>query len=242
MGRVSRKSQSKNPMAKGDQLYVYREFLNLEGVYEHHGIDCGDGTVIHYRKPSEIIERTSLETFSRGNSLYVKEYISGFYFIPEVVVQRAESRLGENKYNLLFNNCEHFATWCKVGLSESRQLQEFVPIITHLQSAGLYEPLKTALVGADPSNARSLLKGALGDIKEVWDELQPKYKTSLEEIQTWNQVAIKALEQNRDDLARAALHKKRENKKQSEQYKEQLDQLAIMAEDVLKSLLTANQL
>jgi hypothetical protein len=62
-------------MARGDQLYVYREFLNLEGVYEHHGIDCGDGTVIHYRKPSEIIERTSLETFSRGNSLYVKEYI-----------------------------------------------------------------------------------------------------------------------------------------------------------------------
>jgi hypothetical protein len=229
-------------MAKGDQVYVYREFLNLEGLYEHHGIDCGDGTVIHYRKPSEVVERTSLETFSRGNAVYVKEYISRFYFIPEVVVQRAESRLGESKYNLLFNNCEHFATWCKIGFSESRQLQEFIPILTHLQTAGLYAPLKKALVGADPSNARSLLKGALGDIKEAWDELQPKYQTALNEVETWNKVAIAALEQNRDDLARAALHRKRENKKQAQAYQEQLDKLAIMAEDVLKSLLTANQL
>ncbi len=30
-------------MARGDQVYVYREFFSLDGVYEHHGIDCGDG-------------------------------------------------------------------------------------------------------------------------------------------------------------------------------------------------------
>lgn len=46
-------------MARGDQIYAYRELLNLQGVYAHHGIDCGDGSVIHYRKPSEIVERTS---------------------------------------------------------------------------------------------------------------------------------------------------------------------------------------
>ncbi|TRU83670.1 MAG: NC domain-containing protein, partial [Microcystis novacekii Mn_MB_F_20050700_S1D] len=44
-------------MARGDQIYAYRELLNLQGVYAHHGIDCGDGSVIHYRKPSEIVER-----------------------------------------------------------------------------------------------------------------------------------------------------------------------------------------
>jgi hypothetical protein len=26
-------------MARGDQIYVFREFLNLQGIYEHHGID-----------------------------------------------------------------------------------------------------------------------------------------------------------------------------------------------------------
>lgn len=38
-------------------------------------------------------------------------------------VQRAYSRLGENKYSLIFNNCEHFALWCKTGISESRQVE-----------------------------------------------------------------------------------------------------------------------
>jgi hypothetical protein len=224
-------------MARGDQIYVYREFLNLEGVYQHHGIDCGDGTVIHYRKPSEVVEQTSLETFTRGNPYYIKEYTSGFYFIADLVVERAMNRLGEKKYNLLFNNCEHFATWCKTGVNVSYQLEEFIPIISHLKAAGLYDPLKQALVGAEPSNARSLLNGALADIKEAWDDLQPRYKQAIAEVDTWNKVAIKALEQNRDDLARAALHRKRENKILAEQYQEQLAQLAVMTEDVLKTLL-----
>jgi len=97
-------------MAIGDQVYVYRELLNLKGLYQHHGIDCGDGTIIHYRKPSEVVEQTSLEIFARGNRVYIREYIEGFCFIPEIVVHRAIARLGEQKYNLLFNNCEHFAT------------------------------------------------------------------------------------------------------------------------------------
>jgi Lecithin retinol acyltransferase/PspA/IM30 family len=228
-------------MAKGDQIYVYRELLNLRGAYEHHGIDCGDGSVIHYRKPSEIVERTSLETFTRGEKIYIRQYPrSGFAFIADVVVQRAESRLGEGKYNFLFNNCEHFATWCKIGMSESRQIQEFIPIITHLQAAGLYEPLKRSLIGTDPDNAKTLLQGALGDLKVSWDEIQPKYKTAREEMETWNRVAIEALSRNRDDLARAALQRKVSAKKAAERYQEQLDQLASMTENILKTLVIAN--
>jgi Lecithin retinol acyltransferase/PspA/IM30 family len=228
-------------MAKGDQIYVYRELLNLRGAYEHHGIDCGDGSVIHYRKPSEIVERTSLETFTRGERIHIRQYPrSGFAFIADVVVQRAESRLGEGKYNFLFNNCEHFATWCKIGMSESRQIQEFIPIITHLQAAGLYEPLKRSLIGTDPDNAKSLLQGALGDLKVSWDEIQPRYKTAREEMETWNRVAIAALSRNRDDLARAALQRKVTAKKAAERHQEQLDQLASMTENILKSLVIAN--
>lgn len=229
-------------MARGDQIYVYREYLNLKGVYQHHGIDCGDGTVIHYRKPSEIVERTSFETFSRNNPVYVVQYTNGFCFIPDIVVSRAESRLGEQKYNLLFNNCEHFATWCKTGISESEQIRDFIPIIAHLKTVGLYDPLKEALVGADPSNAKTLLQGALGDIKVVWDELQPQYTTALKEQEAWNQVAKKALSQNREDLAKEALKRKVHYKKQADKLKEELDQLAIMAEKVIKNLLIANQM
>ncbi|MFQ9674660.1 MAG: lecithin retinol acyltransferase family protein [Clostridium paraputrificum] len=37
-------------------------------------------------------------------------------------VKRALSRIGERRYNLFTNNCEHFATWCKTGVSYSKQI------------------------------------------------------------------------------------------------------------------------
>lgn len=222
-------------MAQGDQIYVYRELFNLQGVYEHHGIDYGDGSVIHYRKPSEIIERTSLETFARGNLVYVRQYADGFCFIPDVVIHRAKSRLGERKYNLLFNNCEHFATWCKTGISDSKQIRDFVPIATQLNTSRLYEPLKEALQESTPNNAQYLLNEALADIKIVWDDLQPQYKTTLKEVDSWDKVAKEALKRNREDLAREALKRKLKSKNQANKLQEQLQQLARMTETLLRN-------
>jgi hypothetical protein len=222
-------------MAQGDQIYVYRELLNLQGFYEHHGIDCGDGSVIHYRKPSEIIERTSLEVFTKGNRFYVKNYTNGFYFIPEIVVQRAESRLGENKYNLVFNNCEHFATWCKTGMSLSQQVKEFVPIITHLNINNLYDPLKQAFASSDPKNAGQLLNEALSDIRLIWNDIQPKYKEAIQERDTWQKVAIQAVKQNREDLARAALSRKVIYQKKIDNLQDKLQHLAEMTETLIRN-------
>jgi hypothetical protein len=224
-------------MAQGDQIYVFRELANVGGVYEHHGIDFGDGTVVHYRKPSEIIERTSFETFSRGNSVYLREYQEGFCFIPPVVIQRAESRLGENKYNLLFNNCEHFATWCKTGISNSKQIREFIPIITRLNIKNLSDPLKQALRDGDAKNTNDLLNQALGDIRIVWDRIQPQYKKAIEEIETWQKVAEEALKKNREDLAREALKRKRDYKKKAEELEDKLEHLATMTETLLRNKL-----
>lgn len=42
-------------------------------------------------------------------------------YSPEETVRRAKSRISEQEYNLISNNCEHFAVWCKTGISESRQ-------------------------------------------------------------------------------------------------------------------------
>jgi hypothetical protein len=36
------------------------------------------------------------------------------------------SRLGEQNYNLLFNNCEHFAHWCKTGRHRSEQVENWL--------------------------------------------------------------------------------------------------------------------
>ena len=222
-------------MTKGDQIYVWREFANLNGVYEHHGVDCGDNTVIHYRKPSEIIERTSLETFTRGKRIYVRYYPEGFCFIPDVVVARAQSRLGENKYNLLFNNCEHFATWCKTGISDSKQVKDFIPVINKLDTYNLCEPIKNALQGVDSNEAQNLLNHALADIRTVWDQVQPRYKQAVEEVEAWNKVAWEALKRNREDLAKEALRRKLKYKQTATELQVQLEKLATMTENLLRN-------
>ena len=224
-------------MARGDRVYVYREFINLKGVYKHYGIDCGNASVIHYRKPSETIERTSLTTFARGNSVQVlRENSAQFCFLPNIVVQRAESRLGERKYNLLFNNCEHFASWCKIGISESKQISNFLPALELIDTHDLYQPLKMAFKEFDSqNNARRLLNNALADIKELWNEIQPKYNLAVEEMNSWHRVAAEAMSRDREDLARIALQRKLEYKQKALFLKEKLDKLADMTETLLRN-------
>lgn len=106
-------------MARGDHLYVH-----CVG-YTHHGIDCGDGTVIHHpgkldRKIYVAISRTSMALFSFGKQALIKNY--GTCDLLDVAIQRAESQLGQPGYNLFDNNCEHFATWCKTGKKDSEQV------------------------------------------------------------------------------------------------------------------------
>lgn len=47
-------------------------------------------------------------------------------YTPIETVNRAKSRIGETHYNILTNNCEHFAIWCKTGVSESLQVSEML--------------------------------------------------------------------------------------------------------------------
>jgi Lecithin retinol acyltransferase len=103
-------------MAKGDHIYVDCR------AYTHHGIDCGDGRVIHYSKSSgcAVLSITSDLAFSSGRSIMIKKYDKSYS--PDVVIRRAEARLGEAAYHLMFNNCEHFATWCKTGVHKSEQI------------------------------------------------------------------------------------------------------------------------
>ena len=99
-------------MARGDQVYVMRDVMGIP--YQHHGIDCGDGSGIHYRKVgTATVSRTSFEAFAQGNPVYTLS--QSVAFIPDVVLNRAESRLGEQRYNLFFNNCEHFANLFNIG-------------------------------------------------------------------------------------------------------------------------------
>ena len=87
-------------MARGDHLFVH-----CLG-YSHHGIDCGDGNVIHFESDpwrklagsassthQPCIRETSVEHFSQGREVFVREY--DLSDDPDKVYHRAKSRLGE---------------------------------------------------------------------------------------------------------------------------------------------------
>jgi len=98
--------------------------------YAHHGIYVGAGTVVHYaafayRCRRGPVEEVSLSRFAHGHSLWVRTARPSA--LPcEEVVRRARSRIGEDSYRLLSNNCEHFAEWCVRGEHRSRQAERLL--------------------------------------------------------------------------------------------------------------------
>ncbi|MEO0540923.1 MAG: lecithin retinol acyltransferase family protein [Cyanobacteria bacterium P01_A01_bin.105] len=210
-------------MARGDQVYAIREVMGVP--YEHHGIDLGDGTIIHYRKVGEAeISCTSVAAFARGGPIYVIPQATAF--IPEVVVKRARGRLGEKDYNLFFNNCEHFANWCKTGRNESRQLSGFGLRLDQIRLPQVGDLANQMARDESPAAALELFQQALGNLNVALQLLLPQYSDLKKEMDSWQQVAQTALERGREDLARAALHKKIEAQKQAEQLKQQLNEVS----------------
>jgi hypothetical protein len=88
----------------------------------------GLGRVVHYSGLSGRfwqcgpVEEVSLSRFTFGHAVRIVEHPESPYS-PEEIVRRARSRLGENDYRLLTNNCEHFCNWCVSGISHSAQVQ-----------------------------------------------------------------------------------------------------------------------
>ncbi|WP_027800951.1 lecithin retinol acyltransferase family protein [Paraburkholderia dilworthii] len=107
-------------------LPIGSHLVSTRRGYEHHGIYVGNGRVVHYagfagsahRGPIEEIE---LDRFTAGHPLSIRATPRARY-IGDEAVRRARSRLGENRYRLLTNNCEHFCAWVLLGESRSEQV------------------------------------------------------------------------------------------------------------------------
>lgn len=109
-------------MARGDHVYVKRGRR-----YSHHGIDCGDGTVIHYVGPRASLRRvacTPWAEFALDDEVLVRTYDRRLS--PDETLSNAESRLGSAGYHLVRNNCEHFAAWCCTGRAASAQVRRWL--------------------------------------------------------------------------------------------------------------------
>lgn len=134
--------------------------------YSHHGIYCGNSEVVHYSGFAQALKKgrleiTTLEGFLGSETkYYVINYPSDkVRFSSEEIIERALSRVGEDSYNLVFNNCEHFATWCVTGRSESKQVKAVLSLTT--TTAMVYRSISTAsaatqIIGLTASSAKIL--------------------------------------------------------------------------------------
>ena len=165
-------------MAAADHLQVPRQ----HGLFNHHGIDLGDGTVAHYLEGREIL-KSPLEDFSQGQPIRVVDHPGAS--APGLTLRRAMSRIGEQNYNLLFNNCEHFATWCKTGRHRSGQIDSVLERARHwsgLMPSALMRGLELLVQrGLLDDNARQVARQGVAKLERLRQKLLGKLETLLQQ-------------------------------------------------------------
>lgn len=127
--------------------------------YVHHGIYSGHGNVMHCGAvscflPRGAVEEVSLQDFCRGRPVAVREGVPEKFDAREIV-ERARSRLGENRYRLLTNNCEHFCEWCLRGEQRSYQVERLMrwmprPRVSSAVSRGRLAYYEASIASRDP--------------------------------------------------------------------------------------------
>jgi hypothetical protein len=95
--------------------------------YLHHGIYVGARKVVHYPGRAHGLRREPVEEvpfahFARGQCVLVRSHEPSDFAVREIIC-RARSRVGEDRYRLLTNNCEHFCEWCLRGTARSFQVE-----------------------------------------------------------------------------------------------------------------------
>jgi hypothetical protein len=181
-----------SPLTAADHLQAPRQ----HGLFLHHGIDLGDGTVAHYLEGREIL-RSPREEFSRGQPISAVDYPEGSCSPTGVTLRRAMGRLGEQRYNLLFNNCEHFAHWCKTGRHRSSQVEDWL----HTGSLGALA-LGQFVPAALLTGVRVLLRQGLNLDEQQLEQGRALALRSLEQLDGLRRSLQGRLE---EELARAEL-------------------------------------
>jgi len=126
-------------LCRSDRLLVANEepplgshLVTPRRGFAHHGIYVGRGNVVHNRSVVRSfcrgpVEEVSLAGFAQQRAIWVRSH-SAPRFAGSEVTRRARSRLGEDRYRLLSNNCEHFCEWCLRDERRSYQVERLLAL------------------------------------------------------------------------------------------------------------------
>lgn len=167
-------------MGRGSRLVVEQQVAGSAVTYLHHGIDVGDGTVVHARPDDSCrpfggggVVRSSMSEFTGGAAVREVDDPPS-RFPPSEVVARALRHQGRPGYCPIVDNCEHFTTWCATGLRRSRQVEIVASrvhaavvrttgaLATRMAAGGAVRPaVRTALGAGVRVGLRTLVPAAL---------------------------------------------------------------------------------
>ena len=195
------------PPQRGDHIRVQR----MEGLYAHHGVYVSDREVIHFTgadddsildwdKP-EVIS-TDLATFLKDGTLEVKEYTDEEFadlYSPEQIVNYARACLGDKGYNLIFNNCEHFANVCTLGRFRSNQVDRFFNTI--VDNSFIYR--RNGIMGIWGAIKSFFGSSSSGGGSRSTTTYEPD-KVKIAQIEAENKIRLSELETERIELIKQA--------------------------------------
>ncbi|XP_019642089.1 PREDICTED: retinoic acid receptor responder protein 3-like [Branchiostoma belcheri] len=141
---------------EGDMLQFFRGTFSHWGVYDGHGKvihragDADDGRSGFLSYPLSLLSFSGVRTgkaqvredsfwdVAKDSLVRINNYKDQNGPVPpgSEIVERARSKLGEEGYNVLWKNCEHFATWCRYGKEQSQQAVVAGSVGTGLTVAG----------------------------------------------------------------------------------------------------------
>ncbi|HIJ57898.1 MAG TPA: lecithin retinol acyltransferase family protein [Deltaproteobacteria bacterium] len=116
---------SEADLLPGDHIYVKRS----SRFYKHHGIFIGNGRVIHVsgsirEKVHPEVRETDLSSFLKGGVPRRRVYEKR---LPaSETIRAAKKQLQNGGYSMVWNNCEHFATYCATGKKKSLQARKII--------------------------------------------------------------------------------------------------------------------
>lgn len=110
-----------------DAIVVKKEAF---GILDHYVIYLGRDQkgehkfIANYSKGIQFLSIAELTDFLKS---YIPVRLNRFLGSKDqrvIAVRRALSRLNEQSYNLILNNCEHFSNWVQKGISSSDQVKD----------------------------------------------------------------------------------------------------------------------